>query len=318
MKDLPWSPGFPPLMLAPMQGLTNRAMRSLIIEWSHPDTVFTEFVRVRSGAKKIITDVDRLEVASQEGSVPLVVQLIGRECQGLLAGARIAQECGAHHLNINMGCPFGRMHSSSAGGALLKNMDGVSETLQALRSEVKGTLSVKLRSGFDDPEQVFDLLLMLESVGIDFLIIHPRTVKQRYEGLADHQITARAVAATKLPVIANGDIRTKDDADRVLAETGAAGLMIGRGAMSDPLLFARIRGEKPGTPDKEERTAELRRYIHDLHGRYQEIFCGDEQILRKLKEVVAFITDAEFSVSMRNLLRAKRLSQFYSLIDSVK
>ncbi len=313
----PWQHNTKPLMLAPMQGLTNRAMRAAIINRSRPDTVFTEFVRVRPGAKKIITDVDRLEAASREGGIPLVVQLIGRDCEGLLAGARIAGECGAKHININMGCPFGRMHSGSAGGALLKNMAGVAATLQALRQEVQGTLSVKVRSGYDDPEQIFSLLPIFENVGIDFLVLHPRTVKQRYTGSADHQITERVVAATKLPVIANGDICSREDADRVLNQTGAVGLMMGRGVIDDPFLFARIRGEKPAVPERHERAAELGDFLRELCERYQEIFYGEEQILRKLKGVVSFITDQEFAGEMRTILRVKKLARFIALIRAL-
>ncbi len=107
-SNLPWKTGTTPLMLAPMQGLTNRALRALFIEKVRPDVVFTEFVRVRPKSRKPLSATDRMEIASQDGQVPLVVQLIGRETEGLVAAAEVAQEAGAVHLNINMGCPYGR------------------------------------------------------------------------------------------------------------------------------------------------------------------------------------------------------------------
>lgn len=91
-------------MLAPMQGLTNRALRALFIERVRPDVVFTEFVRVKASAKKNITENDRQEVVSTAGGVPLVVQLIGTDTEALLAAANTVQELGAEHLNINLGC----------------------------------------------------------------------------------------------------------------------------------------------------------------------------------------------------------------------
>ena len=122
--------------------------------------------------------------------------------------------------------------------------------IPALRDAVAGTFSVKMRAGYDDPQQVFSLLPLFESAGVDFLILHPRTVVQEYAGLADHGITAGVVAATRLPVIANGDIRTVADGQRVLRLTGAAGLMLGRGAIADPLLFQRLRGRRSRNREK--------------------------------------------------------------------
>src|SRR6266487_2224692 len=101
--SLPWSPGQTPLMLAPMQGLTNRAMRSLFIDWVRPDLVFTEFMRVNAAAPvRRLSAGDLREVCSHEGGVPLVVQLVGHGREALVAAARTAQSAGAVHINLNM------------------------------------------------------------------------------------------------------------------------------------------------------------------------------------------------------------------------
>ncbi|MDP2001564.1 MAG: tRNA-dihydrouridine synthase family protein, partial [Desulfurivibrionaceae bacterium] len=193
-------------MLAPMQGLTNRALRSLFIERVRPDVVFTEFVRVKASTKKNITANDRREVVSTVGGVPLVVQLIGTDTEALLAAANTVQELGAEHLNINLGCPYGRMTSQTAGGALLREPLALARMLEALRREIRGSFSVKVRSGFDDPAQIFPLLTLFAESGNEYLVVHPRTVKQMYSGAADHGITGKVVRQTSLPVIANGDI----------------------------------------------------------------------------------------------------------------
>jgi len=310
---LPWAQGSLPLMLAPMQGLTNRALRSLFIERVHPDVVFTEFVRVKASTKKNITENDRQEVVSASGGVPLVVQLIGTDTEALVAAANTVQELGAEHLNINLGCPYGRMTSQTAGGALLREPVALARMLERLRQEIRGSFSVKVRSGFDDPAQIFSLLTLFADSGIDFLVVHPRTVKQLYTGPADHGITGEVVRQTLLPVIANGDIFSEAIGQRVLAETGAAGLMLGRGAIADPLLFERLRGRCPSEPTPATKVAELREYLQELLVRYQALFCGEYQILCKMKEVLCHVHDPEVLPLARQLKRSKSLAHFKEL-----
>ncbi len=311
---LPWAVGSLPLMLAPMQGLTNRALRSLFIERVRPDVVFTEFVRVKASARKNITENDRQEVVSAGGGVPLVVQLIGADTEALVAAANTVQELGAEHLNINLGCPYGRMTSQTPGGALLREPVALARMLESLRREIRGSFSVKVRSGFDDPTQIFSLLGLFGDSGIDFLVVHPRTVKQMYSGAADHGITGEVVRQTSLPVIANGDIFSATTGRRVLAKTGAAGLMLGRGAIADPLLFERLRGRCPGESTPADKVAELREYLQELLTRYQALFCGEHQILCKMKEVLCHVHDPEVAPLARQLKRSKSLAQFKELL----
>lgn len=301
-------------MLAPMQGLTNRALRGLFIDRVRPDVVFTEFVRVKASARKNIAENDRQEVVSAEGGVPLVVQLIGNDTEALLAAANTVQVLGAKHLNINLGCPYGRMTSNTAGGALLREPLSLARMLDRLRREIGGSFSVKVRSGFADPSEIFSLLELFVDCGVDFLIVHPRTVKQRYSGAADHGITAEVVRQSPLPVIANGDIFSEATGRRVLAETRAAGLMLGRGAIADPLLFERLRGRYPGTSAPAGKVDELREYLHELLGRYQTLFCGEQQILSKLKKVLCYVHAPEVLPLVHQLKRCKSLARFGELL----
>lgn len=304
-------------MLAPMQGLTNRALRSLFIEWVRPDVVFTEFVQVRPGAERIIAKADAAEIAAHDSAVPLVVQLMGSDPEGLVAAAEAARDAGAGHLNINMGCPYGRMTRNAAGGALLKDPARLPETLAGLREATPGSLSVKLRSGHEEPCDVFGLTPYFEEAGVDFLILHPRTVVSKFDGPADHAITQRFCRECSLPVIANGDIFRAADGERLLAETAAAGLMLGRGAISDPWLFARLRGERPAEVDEATRRAELREYLTALAARYVDLFSGDTQVLFKLKEVVNQIDDGWFTKPRKVLRKCKRLDRFLAEVASL-
>jgi tRNA-dihydrouridine synthase len=305
-------------MLAPMQGLTNQALRGLFATWVRPDTLFTEFMRVAPGATaKRLSAVDLREIAATEQGIPLVVQLIGHGTEALVAAARIAQEAGSEHINLNLGCPFGRMTSGLTGGGILQRPELLQELVPALRSVINGSFSIKLRAGYDDPQQIFSLLPLFETSRVDFLVLHPRTVVQEYQGLADHAITARVVCATSLPVIANGDVRTTADCLRVLELTGAAGLMLGRGAIADPLLFQRIRGQAAAEPDRAERADLLRHYLTDLLNRYSTLFCGEQQVLGKVKSVLAFMDDNAFSKQYKALRKTRSIQQFSAQLTAL-
>ena len=301
-------------MLAPMQGLTNRALRALFINRVQPDVVFTEFVRAQADIDKCISDSDRREIDNGCNSTSLVVQLIGSNTDFLVAAADTVQELGAKHLNINLGCPYGRMTQNTAGGALLKTPADLPAMLKSLRKTIFGSFSVKVRAGYEDPSQLLSLVPVFEDCGVDFLVVHPRTVQQKFNGPADHNVTGAVVRQTSLPVIANGDIWTVADGERVLTQTGAAGLMLGRGAIADPLLFERLRGNYSALSTPEQRAAELRDYLQELLARYQELFCGDQQVLWKMKEVLTFIKDPCFAKQMRKLKKAKSLNAFSSIL----
>ncbi|MDT8443859.1 MAG: tRNA-dihydrouridine synthase family protein [Desulfuromonadales bacterium] len=318
LRTLPWEEGATPLMLAPLQGLTNRAMRALFIDWVHPDVVFTEFMRVSNVSRKRLARNDLKEAASTSGAVPLVAQLVGSSSKALVAAARKAEATGARHINLNMGCPYGRMTTGATGGAMLQHPELLAEVIPAMRQAISGSFSIKLRAGYDDPEQIFSLLPLFEAAEVDFLVLHPRTVAERYAGSADHSITARVIRETSLPVIANGDIRTAGDGLRILEETGAAGLMLGRGAIADPLLFERLRNRSVKEPTAAESTDMLHRYLQDLLVRYSKLFCGERQILDKIKNVVDFIVNPAFSKQVGKMKRAKNIETLAALIDAIK
>ncbi|WP_281416845.1 tRNA dihydrouridine synthase [Geoanaerobacter pelophilus] len=315
---LPWQTGTTPLMLAPMQGLTNRALRAYFIEHVRPDVIFTEFMRVNTApAGTSLTAADLRDVATEQGGVPLVVQLVGHGREALVSAARVAQEAGAAHINLNMGCPYGRMGGGMTGGGMLRCPDDLAEVIPALREVIAGSFSVKIRAGYDDPDQILSLLPLFESSGVDFLVLHPRTVVQKYQGVADHGVTTRVVRETLLPVIANGDIRSAADGNLLLGETGAAGLMLGRGAIADPLLFLRLRGEVPPEPSREERRLELARYLREMLTRYSQLFCGDMQVLSKIKEIIAYLDDPELTKPLKELRRARTLQAFATALHGL-
>jgi len=304
-------------MLAPMQGITNRALRGLFIERYAPDVVFTEYVLVRSSVKKPVSKSDCREVMSSGKDIPLVVQLIGSDTGALVDAAKTVHDLGAEHVNINLGCPYGRMANKTAGGALLRQPSRLAGILSSLRPHIRGSFSVKVRSGIEDSSELSPLLDLFENCGVDFIIVHPRTVQQQYGGIADHRVTAAAVKQSSLPVIANGDIFTEADGRRVLEQTASAGLMLGRGAIADPFLFERIHGRYDAVSSPERRGQELKEYLLELLERYKELFCGEQQVLSKMKEILGQIQDPDYRTIVRRLLKSKRVDRFVGLLDSL-
>lgn len=315
---LPWKPDRTPLMLAPMQGLTNRALRGVYAKTVRPDVLFTEFVRVRPRAKQLVAKSDFTEALARAEGVPLVVQVIGCADEGVVEATRELVDRGVEHINVNMGCPFGRMTSVLAGGGMFRAPETVAPMLKELRALVPGSLSVKTRTGLDDERQLFDILPAFEDAGVDFLVVHSRTVKQKYKGHANHDVTRELVERTSLPLIGNGDITSPARAAQVLAETGVSGLMLGRGAIADPKLFLRIRGTEPAEPSPEILKRELALHLSKLLAEYSEIFCGEAQILSKLRETMAHFTIAELRRWGRKLAKQRQVLDVSQMLRSAR
>ena len=316
MSLFPWTTGTVPLMLAPMQGLTNSALRASYIDHYSPDIVFTEFVRVQQQSRTRIGRSELAEIAAHAADVPLVVQLIGNSGKALADAAKQVQDVGCSHLNLNLGCPYGRMTTGATGGELLNEPEKLAEILVELRKAINGSFSVKCRSGYSDPRQLFELLTLYQDVGIDYVILHPRTVVQKYNGTADYDLLAEAISRTHLPVIANGDITTARIGQSLIQNTGAAGLMLGRGALADPWLFQRIRGVLPGTVDDEQRRRDVGDLLKILLPRYCIKFCGERQALMKLKDVLNFIPDDFLQRDLGKLKRTTSIARFNALLES--
>ena len=307
---LPWRSDTKPLMLAPMQGLSNRDLRSLFIDWVRPDAVFSEFIRVAGGKRRTLRPAQLQDLAPHQDGVPLIAQLIGCQPELLAEAAKALQDAGVKHINLNLGCPFGRTTSSAIGGELLSQPQQIPPLLDALRQVATGSFSVKLRAGYDQPRQIFELLPLMEATGVDFLVLHPRTVIQQYRGSADHSITAEAAQHTKLPIIANGDITTAVQGQQLLIDTGAAGLMLGRGALADPLLFSRLRDQAPAITNPEELQQNCKRLLEELLPRYQQRYCGPAQILAKLHSLLPYLQSVGSESILDQLKSAKTLDAF--------
>ena len=187
------------------------------------------------------------ELATEEG--PIGVQLFDHRPQAMAEAARRAQDAGAFLIDINMGCPVKKIAKKGGGSGLIREPDLAARIVEAVSQAVQVPVTVKTRLGWcgSDADPV-SWCQQLQNAGAQLLTLHGRTREQGFKGQADWQAIAQVKAALTIPVIANGDINTPEDAQRCLAITGADGVMVGRGSMGAPWLVGQIDAELRGLP----------------------------------------------------------------------
>ena len=236
--------------LAPMSGVTDLPFRRLARRLGAP-LVVSEMIASEELVKNRADVVRRAE--GRELS-PFVIQLAGREPHWMAEGARIAEGRGAHVIDINMGCPAKEVTGKLSGSALMRDLDHAQSLIKAVVSAVSVPVTLKMRLGWDDATRnAPELARRAEAEGVQLLTVHGRTRCQFFTGKASWTAVAPVVQATRLPVLVNGDILSPADARAALMASGAAGVMVGRGAYGAPWMPARIAqflatGSDPGDP----------------------------------------------------------------------
>lgn len=227
-----------PLALAPMAGVTDLAFRAICRECGAGLT-YTEMVSAKAlcyGDKKTPA---LLKLGESEH--PVAAQIFGSEPEFMARGAIIALEAsGADIIDINMGCPVGKVAGHGEGSALMKTPELAQEIISSVKAAVPVPVTVKFRKGWDKGHvNAVEFAQMAESAGADAIAVHGRTRAQMYEGVADWDIIRDVKRSVSIPVIANGDIFEPSDAERILRLTGADMAMIGRGSFGNPWIFSR-------------------------------------------------------------------------------
>jgi nifR3 family TIM-barrel protein len=234
-----------PIALAPLSGVSDVAFRRIARRWG-ADSVVTEMV----AAHEYVNGSEEARLRAEgSGIAPHVVQLVGREPRSMAEGARRAEASGADVIDINMGCPAKKVTGGLCGSALMRDAELALDIVQAVVGAVSLPVTLKMRLGWDAATMnAPDLARRAAEAGIRAVTIHGRTRQQFYTGTADWGAIARVVAAVELPVTANGDIVSTETARACLAQSGAAGLMIGRAAVGQPWLVGSIAAALRGVP----------------------------------------------------------------------
>jgi tRNA-dihydrouridine synthase B len=244
-----------PLVLAPMTRITDHPFRKICSAMG-AGLVTTEMVSAEGLVRG--SEATRGLLPREPCMSPVAVQLFGASPGVLAEAARICQEEGAHLVDLNMGCPVPKVVRRGAGAALLRDLPGAARILSAMRRSLSVPLTVKIRSGWTAQENVvMEMGRIATQTGVDAITLHPRARSDGYGQPARWELVRALVENFPIPVIGSGDVRTPEDAIRMLGSTGCQGVMIGRAAIGNPWIFGQtlqlLAGREPrARPDPEE------------------------------------------------------------------
>ena len=297
-----------------MQDVTTLAFMSVIARYGGPDVFWTEFFRVHGDSRpeKWILD----SITKNPTGIPVVAQMIGNDIPALVRTARELQQYPIAAIDLNLGCPAPIVYRKCAGGGLLRERARIDAILGALREAVTIPFTVKTRIGFESPDEFDALLAVFARHPIDLLTVHARTVKQMYRPGVRYDLIARAARELKCPVFANGNVFSAAQAKAIVGETGAHGLMIGRGAIRNPWLFDQIRAELQGDRIPPPAGRAVLNYLHELWD--HEITPGVRELsqVQRMKKFTNFIGEGIGAKYLHDIRRVETAADFWRVCEA--
>ena len=270
-----------PVFLAPMAGVTDTAYRIIAHDMGCP-LCYAEMVSSQGIHFKNERTLSMLQ--SEPAERPLAMQIFAASPEMAAEAAAYVEELGtADILDFNMGCPAPKIVKNGEGSALMRDPEHATAILTAIRKAVKMPFTVKMRIGWDESSiNVVDLAKRAEAAGVDAITVHGRTREQFYRGHADWEKIGEVRRAVSIPVIANGDVRTYDDLDRIREVTGCEAVMVGRAAQGNPWIFRQLThylrtGERLPGPTMRERAEVIVRHL-DLLLKYKGDYVGPREM----------------------------------------
>jgi tRNA-dihydrouridine synthase B len=260
-----------PVILAPMSGVTDLPYRRLVKKLG-AGLVVSEMIASEAMIRQSRRSLRM--AASVPEEAPMAVQLAGCEPEVMAEAARLNVDRGAAIIDINMGCPVKKVVNGHAGSALMRDEAHAARILEATVKAVSVPVTLKMRTGWDDANRnAPSLARIAEQVGIRMITVHGRTRSQMFNGRADWTFIRAVKDAVTIPVIANGDVTTVDDARRILDDSGADGVMVGRGMYGRPWFIRQITaflksGVREPDPAVAERYAILREHYDAMLSHY--------------------------------------------------
>ena len=298
-----------------MQEVTDLAFWRVLHRYGGPDVYFTEYFRVHSSSTPEAWILDAIR--RNPSDRPVIAQMIGRDIEHLKRTARSLQKESICGIDLNIGCPAPVVCKKSAGGGLLRHLEHLDHIIRELRACVSINLTLKTRIGFERPEEFDRILEIYARHSINALTVHGRTVKEMYRSHVHYDCIARAVKMMKCPVYANGNILSAKIAREVVDLTGAAGLMIGRGAIRNPWVFNQIREEYTGGVKTKPTLRDLRQYVDVLYHETRPDGFSEVLQVSKMKKYMNFIAQGigPGTGFLDGIRRAADEREFFGLCD---
>jgi len=287
-----------------MQDVTDLPFMRVIARRGAPDWFVTEYFRVHPDS--CLNRYILRSIVENETGKPVFAQMIGRDIPNLIRTARELAKLPIAGIDLNLGCPAPIVCRKDAGGGLLRSPEAVHRLIGSLREAIPGKFTVKTRVGYHDEDEFPALLEIFRSHAIDGLTIHGRTVVERYQTPVHPDRVRAAVETMPCPVIANGNVVDAETGQAYLTKTGAAGLMIGRGAIRNPWIFSQMIAGFESTRPPAPTHRDLWEYILEL---YEEIARETPNFLplahvQRMKKTLAYIShglEGEFEYDMRRM-----------------
>ena len=304
-----------PLLLAPMEDVTNASFRLMCKEMG-ADMTYTEFISADALIRDIPSTTRKLEINPAER--PVAIQIYGREPDVMAQAARIAEQARPDIIDINFGCPVKKVAGKGAGSGQLRDVPKLLDITRAVVNAVSCPVTVKTRLGWDHNSKIIVTLAeQLQDCGIAALTVHGRTRSQMYTGEADWQAIAQVKANPRLhiPVIGNGDITTADQVQRAFSVYGVDAVMVGRASIGAPWIFRELKNGTPLT--LHEKFEMLRRQILESVERIDPL-RGILHIRRHLAVTPIFKGIPNFRQKRIEILRANTLDSLLALLTEVE
>lgn len=293
MSLLPKNPNeCPTLILAPMEGVGDRAFRKAMASVGGFNQATTEFIRVPTNAH--IPSLSKFYDPQETAPIPLAAQLMGVDPDLMAEMAIELERKGAPRIDLNCGCPSGTVTGKGAGSGLLKEPTLLNKIARAMVMAVSIPVSLKMRSGYEDTSLFKENLLAAEESGVKFITLHPRTKVEGYGPPANWDLIAEAKSILKIPLVGNGDILTVDHALNMLKHTKCDALMIGRGSIINPFIFHEIQAHFSGTSHKASKEG-LLTYLNTFISGLPE-GMPERGKVNKMKQLMGFLFKANASL----------------------
>jgi tRNA-dihydrouridine synthase len=294
-----------------MQDVTDSAFWSLMHRYGGADVYWTEYFRVHavSRPEKWILK----SIKENSTGKPVIAQMIGNDIPSLIRTAKELQQLSVVAIDLNLGCPAPIVYKKCAGGGLLREPQRIDSILGALREAVTIKFTVKTRVGFASEAEFDTLLPIFAKHSLDALTVHARTVAQMYRLPVHYDLIRRAAETLSCPVIANGHVYSAAQAQQLLAQTQARGLMIGRGVIRSPWLFNQIRQQLRGEAVTYPTGREVLAYIRALW-ESQASFAAPEKIqCERMKKFMNYLGEGIPGNFLHQIRRSQTEAEFYRI-----